>query len=140
MRAVTPGYPFRPRGKERGGLTLARPAPVCIGTTRPLPPPASSRLAGGILILLDQDVKTIRQASDPKVEPTFGTNLMLTPNDGASFGAENRFPLFRTMGYRGTRVYTSTRSLRGTLDPWPIRSPTSPDSSPVCSGAKLKHP
>jgi hypothetical protein len=69
MRAVTPGYPFRPRGKERGGLTLARPAPVCIGTTRPLPPPASSRPAGGVLILLDQDAKIIRQASDQKSDP-----------------------------------------------------------------------
>ena len=66
MRAITPGYPLRPRGKERGGPTLVRPTLVCNGTTRPLPPPASSRPAGGILILLDQDRKIIRQASDDK--------------------------------------------------------------------------
>jgi hypothetical protein len=76
MRAITPGYPFRPRGKERGGLTLARPAPVCIGTTRPLPPPASSRPAGGVLILLDQDGKIIRQAPDRKFD-SWGFGLAL---------------------------------------------------------------
>src|SRR4051812_11456374 len=95
MRAITPGYPFRPRGKERGSLTLARPAPVCIGTTRPLPPPASSRLAGGILILLDQDAKIIRQASDRKVESTFRINPMLT-QEGWRVGRHGKpGPLFR---------------------------------------------
>ncbi len=84
MRAITPGYPFRPRGKERGGLTLARPAPVCIGTTRPLPPPASSRPAGGVLILLDQDGTTIRQASDNLSDP-LGSHLCPAECGGASW-------------------------------------------------------
>ncbi len=75
MRAITPGYPFRPRVKGRGGLTLARPVPVCIGTTRPLPPPGSSRPAGGVLILLDQDRQIIRQASDDLPDPLGSKSL-----------------------------------------------------------------
>ena len=43
---MTPGYPFRPRGKERGGHTLARPITASSISTRPLPLPASSDLAG----------------------------------------------------------------------------------------------
>jgi hypothetical protein len=37
----TPGYPFRPPGKERDGRTLARPLTASNFPTRSLPPPAS---------------------------------------------------------------------------------------------------
>jgi ABC-type transport system involved in cytochrome bd biosynthesis fused ATPase/permease subunit len=43
----TPGYPFRPPGKERGGRTLARPMTASNFPTRALLPPAISQLAGG---------------------------------------------------------------------------------------------
>jgi Domain of unknown function DUF29 len=37
----TPGYPFRPPGKERGDRTLARPPTASNSPTRPLPQAAS---------------------------------------------------------------------------------------------------
>src|SRR6516165_4024565 len=63
LGGMTPGCPFRPLGKERGGLTTAQSFQIGALTTHPLPPPACVADRPAAPDPAGSDGKTIRQVA-----------------------------------------------------------------------------
>src|SRR3984957_2964936 len=63
LGGMTPGCPFRPLGKERGGQTTAQSFQIGALTTHPLPPPACVADRPAAPDPAGSDGKTIRQGA-----------------------------------------------------------------------------